>query len=214
MLKNWAVVTLIAIGAIFLIRCVSEDGTGFSSGSFLKAEPIPEPKIRFGLFWDSLIVDSGSIKSGQTLSHLLDNYGIGPGKVATLAANSKDVFRVTEMRAGKQWWICSARDSVQTPKYLVYGRSKFGYVVYSLGDTLGARLGDYPVDTAYYRVQGSIENSLYLDLEAVSAPTHLALSMANQVYAWTIDFSHVQKGDEFDVYYMQKLVDGKLCWHA
>ena len=33
--------------------------------------------------------------------------------------------------------------------------------------------------------------------------------MANQVYAWTIDFSHVQKGDEFDVYYMQKLVDGK-----
>lgn len=207
--RNWSVFSIIAFVAIFMVRCGSEEGSSFSGGSFLSAEPVPEPMIRFGLYWDSLIVDSGSIKSGQTLSHLLDDYGIGPGKVATLAANSKDVFKVTDMRAGKQWWICSARDSAQTPMYLVYGRSKFGYVVYSLGDTLGARLGDYPVDTAYYRVQGSIENSLYLDLEAVGAPPHLALSMANQVYAWTIDFSHVQKGDEFDVYYMQKLVDGK-----
>lgn len=211
MQRNWVVLTLLAIGAFFLVECGSEEGSGFSSGSFLSPVPEPEPKVRFDLFWDSLIVDSGVIKSGQTLSHLLDNYGISAGKVATLAANSKDVFRVTDMRAGKKWWICSARDSVQTPQWLVYGRSKMGYVVYSLGDTLGARLGEYPVDTLYYRVRGSIENSLYLDLEKVGAPNQLALSMANNVYAWTIDFSHVQKGDEFDVYYMQKTVDGEAA---
>lgn len=207
--KNWIVLSLLVVGALFLIRCGSDNGSGFSGGSFLAPEPVPEPTIRFGLNWDSLIVDSGAIKSGQTLSHLLDDYGITPGKVATLAANSKDIFRVTDMRAGKNWWVCSARDSVQTPMWLVYERSKFSYVVYSLGDTLGARRGEYPVDSLYYRVQGSIENSLYLDLESVGAPTTLALSMANDVYAWTIDFSHVQKGDEFDVYYMQRRVNGE-----
>ncbi len=32
----------------------------------------------------------------------------------------------------------------------------------------------------------------------------------SQVYDWTIDFSHVRKGDTFDAYYMQQKVNGEL----
>ena len=58
--------------------------------------------------------------------------------------------------------------------------------MFSLKDTLGARLGTYPIDTVYRRVKGVIENSLYLDLENMGESHLLALSMA-QVYDWTID---------------------------
>ena len=36
----------------------------------------PDPVIRFDLFWDSLVVDSGMIRKDQTLSHHLDRIGM------------------------------------------------------------------------------------------------------------------------------------------
>ena len=49
----------------------------------------PEPIRRFGVVWEDLVVDSGRVSSGESLSHLLDPAGIGPGRIATLAANSQ-----------------------------------------------------------------------------------------------------------------------------
>ena len=172
-------------------------------------EPEPEPFMRFGLYWDSLNIDSGIVKSGQTLSHLLDPWGITPGQVATLAANSRNVYQVTSMRHGKDWWLATSLDSVPQPLWFIYERNNTDYVVFSLTDTLGARLGSYPIDTVYKRVQGVIENSLYLDLENMGESHLLALSMS-KVYDWTIDFSHVRKGDTFDAFYFQQKVNGEL----
>ena len=180
-----------------LQQCGSRDSSPIA---IITTDPEPEHRIRFGLFWDSLSVDSGELKSGQTLSHLLDPYGISPGKVATLAANSKDVYRVTSMRQGKSFWVACDLDSARTPLYLIYERNAEDYVVFSLKDTLGARLGSYPVDTVYRRVQGVIKNSLYMDLKNMGESHLLALSMS-KVYDWTIDFSHVRENDTFCLLY-------------
>ena len=201
--KKWF---LVILGLSVVLAVLQFSG---KTPAVMLVEAEAEPRMRFGLFWDSLSVDSGSIKSGQTLSHLLDPYGITPGKVATLAANSKDVYRVTSMRQGKDWWLASSLDSVPEPLWFIYERNNTDYVVFSLKDTLGARLGSYPVDTVYRRVQGVIENSLYLDLEKMGESHLLALSMS-KVYDWTIDFSHVRKGDTFDAYYFQQKVNGAL----
>ena len=179
------------------------------NGDFASPHQVHEPEMRFGVLWEGLDVDSGRVKEGQSLSHILDAYKFGSGKVATLAANAKDVYDVRKMRANRRWWIASTADSLNIPAWLIYERNDIDYVVFSLGDTLGAQLGSYPVDTLYRRVQGKISRSLYLDLEALDAPTSLSISMAG-VYAWTIDFTHVQKGDIFDVYYFRKMANGKV----
>ena len=202
--KSWFIV----VPGLALILAVLKF-CGGNETTIFNPEPEPEPKIRFGLFWDSLSVDSGVVNSGQTLSHLLDPWGITPGQVATLAANSRDVYRVTSMREDQSWWLASSLDSVPKPLWFVYERNNTDYVVFSLSDTLGARLGKYPVDTVYRRVQGVIENSLYLDLERMGESHKLALSLS-QVYDWTIDFTHVRKGDTFDAYYFQQTVNGEL----
>ena len=46
---------------------------------------VPDPVIRFDLFWDSLVVDSGIIRKDQTLSHLLDNSGLAQVKSLCLS---------------------------------------------------------------------------------------------------------------------------------
>ena len=203
--KKWGLI-VIAVALLMALKLCNNDNEVVP---LFSPEPDPEPRMRFGLCWDSLTVDSGSIKSGQTLSHLLDPFGIPPGKVATLAANSKDVYKVTSMRQGQPWWIALSTDSTSAPLWFIYERNNTDYVVFSLGDTLGARLGSYPVDTVYRRVQGVIENSLYLDLEKIGESHLLALSMS-KVYDWTIDFSHVRKGDTYDAYYFQQKVNGEL----
>ncbi|PCJ81660.1 MAG: peptidase M23 [Bacteroidetes bacterium] len=200
---------VVCVVSIILFGCgdaIPSSKGSRTSGAFSKIDD-PLPIVRFGLYWDSLVVDSGVIKNGQSLSHLLDPYKVGAGKIATLAANSRNTYEVRDMRAGKRWWVATRRDSLSTPAWLIYERNSIDYVVFSLGDTLGARLGSYPVDTVYSHVKGEISRSLYLDLEEVGAPTNLAVAMAG-VYAWTIDFTHVQKGDKFDVYYSRKRVNG------
>ena len=204
--KRWFIVIT---GLALILAVLKFCGGNNTTTPIFNPEPEPEPKIRFGLFWDSLSVDSGIVKSGQTLSHLLDPWGITPGQVATLAANSRDVYRVTSMREDQDWWLASSLDSVSVPLWFIYERNNTDYVVFSLKDTLGARLGKYPVDTVYIRVQGVIENSLYLDLERMGESHKLALSLS-QVYDWTIDFTHVRKGDTFDAYYFQQKVNGEL----
>ena len=76
-------------------------------GGMFQAAPEPEPVKRFGVIWEDLVVDSGKVESGQSLSHLLDPAGIGPGKIATLAANSRKVWDVRYMKAGHRWWLAS-----------------------------------------------------------------------------------------------------------
>ena len=203
--KKWGLV-VIAVALLMALKLCNTDNEVVT---LFSTEPQPEPRMRFGLCWDSLNVDSGDIKSGQTLSHLLDPFGITPGKVATLAANSRDVYKVTSMRQGQPWWVASSADSTSTPLWFIYEKNNTDYVVFSLGDTLGASLGSYPVDTVYRRVQGVIENSLYLDLKRLGESHLLALSMS-KVYDWTIDFSHVRKGDTFDAYYFQQKVNLSL----
>ena len=56
------------------------------------APPEPEPLRRFGVVWEDLLVDSGKVASGQSLSHLLDPTGLGPGAIATLAAIKTIIF--------------------------------------------------------------------------------------------------------------------------
>ena len=204
--------TWAALGALLLAWTSCGEGDHGMGG--FSTPPVPEPTYRFGVVWDSLVVDSGQVKSGQSLSHLLDPAGIGPGKVATLAANSRQTYDVRNMRAGREWWLASlpVRDSLGkqvdlAPQWFIYERNPKDYAVFSLADTLGVKLGSYPVDTVYARAVGSIESSLYLDLEKGGHPTNLAVSMAN-VYAWTIDFSRVQPGDTFDVLYRRETVNG------
>ena len=84
------------LGCLFALSGCLNDETntqnGHNNGDFIGPHQVPDPEIRFGVVWDRLVVDSGRVKEGQSLSHILDAYKFGSGKVATLAANAKDVY--------------------------------------------------------------------------------------------------------------------------
>ena len=53
---------------------------------------------------------------------------------------------------------------------------------------------------------GIINSSLYLSLEKQGYNPELAITLS-EVYAWSIDFYHIQKGDRFKVIYDEVVVD-------
>lgn len=183
-----------------------EDG-GSDEGSTPSLQEVASsaPVERFGLPWEEFIADSGEVRNGQSLSHLLSPFDIGASTIMELAQTAKPTFDVRNIKVGRPWWVLS--DQAGTPHWFIYEKSRTRFVVFSLGDTLGAQVGDYPMETRTKRVTGTIEQNLSVDLERLGEGMTLALAMAN-VYAWTVDFSRLQKGDSFDVLFEQDYVKG------
>ncbi|MFB1027259.1 MAG: peptidoglycan DD-metalloendopeptidase family protein, partial [Flavobacteriaceae bacterium] len=57
---------------------------------------------------------------------------------------------------------------------------------------------------------GVIESSLSETMEAQGLPTQLIYDMSDDIYAWSIDFSRLQKGDNFKVIYKERFVEDSI----
>lgn len=202
----WVVLTL--LGCVACTDAPSNKSTNAPAevAAEVAVEP-SEPDVRFGMDWEAwAFIDSGQVQPGQSLSHLLTPHGVSTSTVLALAESSRDTYDVRKIRSGRPYWVLYSNDT--TASRLIYERNPLEFAVFELTGDLGVELGSHPTETRTHRVQGTIDDNLYVDLEEAGAPTNLALAMAN-VYAWTVDFSRLQNGDSFDVLYEREYVNGK-----
>jgi len=170
------------------------------------AEDIPEPTIKYGLPVDSFYVVESTVRAGQYLSSILSGYGVKLGAVDTIARNAKPVFDVRKIRQGNKFVIFQTPDSTHKALYFVYENSPILYTVFELFDSLRVYQGEKEVVYQMKTVQGEIQSSLWNAMKASGLDPMLALNLEN-VYAWTIDFFSLQKGDRFRFIYDEIYVD-------
>ena len=169
-------------------------------------EVIPEPTIKYGLPVDSFYVVESTVGAGQYLSSILSGYGVKLGAVDTIARNAKPVFDVRKIRQGNKFVIFQTPDSTHKALYFVYENSPILYTVFELFDSLRVYQGEKEVVYQMKTVQGEIQSSLWNAMKASGLDPMLALNLEN-VYAWTIDFFSLQKGDRFRFIYDEIYVD-------
>lgn len=167
---------------------------------------IREPVLKFGLPVDSFIVEQGKIKNNQYLSQILNEKGVGMGTIDKIAKKSKSVFDVRKIKSGENYSFFLAKDSAKTAKYFVYENSAVEYIVYELFDTLGIHKGEKEIQTRLKTAQGVVESSLWNTMVESGQDPILALELSD-IFAWTIDFFAIQKGDRFRVIYDEQFVD-------
>lgn len=169
--------------------------------------PDEQEALRFAIE-DTVVlsVEAGTVRSGQSLSHLLSPAGVSAQMLHAMATGEREAFDVRRMKAGNDWSLFSGPDG--TPRHFAYTISSKEYVVFDLTDQGRARRGQFPSETRRGYVEGEVRGSLYQVLEDEGHSTTLALAMS-QVYAWTIDFSRIQAGDRFRILYDRDWVDGK-----
>ena len=174
-----------------------------------KTEPfvlLEEPIKKYGFPVDSFFIVNEKVGSGEYLSTILSRFGIGLGTIDTIARNSKPVFDVRKIREGNNYSIFQSRDSLKTALYFVYENSPIHYTVFELFDTLRVYAGQKDVKYVIKSAQGVIESSLWNTMKTNNIDPQLALNLSD-VYAWTIDFFGLQKGDRFRVIYDEIYVD-------
>ena len=158
----------------------------------------------FGL--DSLRCEDGKVKNGQFFSTLLEKLGLTAREAYDLTQATDSVFDPRNLRVGNTYKAYYGEESLQ---YLVYDQYRGSQIVFRCQPPYEAWVYDKPVTIEQRYADVTIENSLWVDMtDAGVSP--LLVSDLSDIYAWTVDFFGLQKGDRFKVLYEERVCDGEV----
>ncbi len=154
---------------------------------------------------DSLRCVEGKVKNGQFFSTLLSALGMSAQEAYNLTQSCGDVFDVKTLRVGNAYKAYYG-ESLQ---YLVYDRDRTSNVVFSCQPPYQSWVYQKPVTREQRYADVTINTSLWVDMTNAGVSPELIVSLSD-IYAWTVDFFGLQKGDRFRVLYEEKLCDGDV----
>lgn len=156
---------------------------------------------------DSLRCEEGEVKSGQFFSTLLGSLGMTSQEAYNLTQACDTVFDVRTLRVGNAYKAYfSSEDQL---KYLVYDRDRKHQVVFDCNEPYDVWVYEKPVVRNEKYADVTINSSLWNDMRAADVSPLLILSLSD-IYAWTVDFFGLQKGDRFRVLYQETVCDGEV----
>jgi murein DD-endopeptidase MepM/ murein hydrolase activator NlpD len=169
---------------------------------------IAEPQIEmsFGIVKDSFNIIEDVVKPNQTLSVILGKHNVQYKDIDELVRNSKETFDVRRIKSGNHFYIFQTKDSIPQTQYFVYQINKTEYVRYEFADSVLVNREELEVRIDTVRNVGVIESSLWMSMKNAGIDPNLALELSD-IYAWTIDFYGLQKGDRFVAVYEKKFID-------
>ena len=159
-----------------------------------------------GFCEDSLSVTEGKVKNGQFFSTLLGSLGMSAQEAYNLTQACDSVFDVKTLRVGQAYRAYSSDEGLQ---YLVYDRDRASSIVFSCRPPYEAWVYEKPVTVEQRYADVTINTSLWNDMIAADVSPLLIVNLSD-IYAWTVDFFALQKGDRFRVLYEEKMCDGEV----
>ena len=181
-----------------------------------KDEKIPTPKkvqkikefFEYGYKLNNFKVINDTIKPGENFSEILDRNHIEYPKVLEIVSKIKDTFNVRRIKSGIPYTILAKKDSTEKAQVFIYKHSKVRYTVVDFKDSIiSAYNGKKPVQKVLKTASGTITTSLSDAIENQGLNSYLTYKMADDIYAWTIDFSRLQKNDKFKLIYEQLYIN-------
>ena len=189
-----------------LINLFSSCGSEIASVIFDEEEPII---YKYGYDMSKHIFEEKKVGRNDTFGDILEGQGIDyPEIYKALEKTKNDVdFRI--LQRGKPYTLIFTNDSVPRLKAFVYHPTIEGYSLIQLKDSIYGKTFKKERTYKDLSASGNIENSLYLTLEEQDKDPLLTYYLSD-IYAWTIDFFRLDKGDKFKVIYTQAFVDDSI----
>ena len=164
--------------------------------------------VEYGINCKDLILIKDTVQPHQNLSDILSKYKVPNTVIHAVAFSSRPVFDVRKIKAGNPFCIIRYNNPTQKVRYFVYEINPVDYVVFKLEDPTTISLGKKPVLIEIETVSESIDSSLWETLTEKQLDPELTIKLS-EIYAWTIDFHHLQKGDSFQAIFEKKFIRGK-----
>jgi murein DD-endopeptidase MepM/ murein hydrolase activator NlpD len=162
----------------------------------------------YGFTYHSSQVLKGVVRPGDTLSKILRSYDVPFGKIHTVTQESRGVFDVRRMRAGDRYLTVKGPDSLSYPRYLIYEQTPVDFVVFKLEDPIDVHKGRKRVGVKVNTAEGVIETSVSHALSDHPFARDFTRKLP-EIFAWSIDFYSLRRGDYFKVIFEEELAGGE-----
>ena len=189
--------------SIFLISC--------SKAEKKEVQKKVEEKIitEFGYTLNNYNVKKSKVKNGDSFGSILEKNNLYYPQIYNIVQKVKKVYDIRKINIGKPYTILSSKDSLNTPLVFIYQPNKIDYVVVSLTDSLWAEKKSKAVKIKEFEAEGIITSSLSETMEKQKLSPLLSNELS-EIYAWTIDFFRLEKGDNFKIIYSAKYIDDSI----
>ena len=165
--------------------------------------------IKYGFDFNKFFVNEKKIKRGDTFGSILESNGIDYPEVHNILQNIKNQVSVKKLNIGKKYFILFSDDSIRRPEYFIYANDITSFLYIKLKDSIYGKKVNKPIKIRELDARGVIESSLYETMISNGYNEQLSYYLSD-IYAWTIDFFRLQKGDRFKILYQEKFVDDTI----
>ncbi|MFW5850784.1 MAG: peptidoglycan DD-metalloendopeptidase family protein [Bacteroidota bacterium] len=166
-------------------------------------------QLLYGIERDAYTVEQHKIPRNTNLSDIFSSLGFSNRTIYKASQTIDSIFDVRKIKAGNTYTtFFEEKDSTHTLAYFVYEINMTDFFVCNFisADSIVCYTDSKEITTREQRKKGIIESSLWNALKEENVPPTLSLELS-EIYAWTIDFFGLQKGDSFTVVYNEQIVD-------
>jgi murein DD-endopeptidase MepM/ murein hydrolase activator NlpD len=200
MLKTIQRLLLLLLTSVLLFSCKNNDEAP------LEVATIQPKVIDFGFNLDDFNVVHDTIKKGDTFGTILDGQNLNGHQVYDIVAKVKDTFNVRSIRVGKPYTFLRSKDRTHKLNYFIYQPDKLSYYIIDFKDSISVSKKTRPLTFKSRIIAGALNGSLSETLQNLKVDPSLASRIA-KVYAWSIDFFKLQKGDEFALSFTERFIN-------
>lgn len=191
----------------FFTACNSKNESEKAKKAVVKKEPIIK---EYGFTFNDYKVVRDTIRSGDTFGKLLEKFPLKDSlRIHDVTEKVKDSFNVKRIKAGKPYIMFLDKKNPNTLQALVYIEDRISYTVVDFRDSIAVFNKKKPTTIKRRVVAAEIEGSLSETLSNAGVSAGLANKLAN-IYAYTVDFFKIQKGDKFAVTINERYIDDSI----
>ncbi len=205
--KSWGIV---AIMLVLLVSC-KENSVNKQENKLNRLAIVEEPIInrQYGFNLDDFTVEQDTVRNGDSFGELMLENKVGYPKIARISEDFKDTFDVRRINVGKPYVILKSKDTTERAQVFIYENDAINFTVIDLRDSVVAYRDKKEVKYVEREASGIIETSLS---EAIldQGIDYNVTNNLSEIYAWTIDFFRLQKGDKFKVIYKEKFINDSI----
>jgi murein DD-endopeptidase len=192
------------------MSCGKGNQGGTENTSKKTANALPKIVYEFGYKLNDFKVIKDTIKKGESFGIILDRHHVYYPKINAIAKKIKDTFDVRRIRAGIPYMILASKDTLEKAEIFIYKNSKASATIVDFKDsTIVAYNYRKPIKIIEKEVSGKIYSTLSEAMDSLHLNPNLTNDVAD-IYAWTLDFLKLQRGDRFKLIYEEKFIDDSV----
>lgn len=189
-----------------LFSCTSDNS---EVNETLETEVSQNELFEFGFPMSEFESKEGQIRRGEFFTNLMTSMGVPQSDIYSLTQASRGIFDLKKIKVGNTYRAFFTKEEEPRLAYLVYEDTKTTYVTFGVHDSIFVKVSEREIESRLKMASVTINSSLWNDVLYAGYNPLLALRLSD-IYAWSIDFFGLRRGDSFIALYEELYVGDKF----